>query len=118
MNKPADTYFNAVGPPNSPKIFGCLLRIAKIAMQIIEPIKNKARLVANEPAATRNTVPLYQWYIAAIAHAIPMPKNTFTAFEPVTLPIDESAVLSCLAELTDAKVSESKSSQFFISRSL
>ena len=35
--------------------------------------------------------------MAAIAHASPMPKNTLTALEPVTLPMEESAVLSWMA---------------------
>jgi hypothetical protein len=46
--------------------------------------------------------------MAATNHAIPIPKNTLTAFEPVTLPIEESAVLSCLAALTEANVSKSR----------
>lgn len=35
-----------------------------------------------------------------------MPKKTFTAFEPLTLPIELSAYLSCSAATFDAKVSE------------
>lgn len=41
----------------------------------------------------------------AIVHAIPIPRNTLTAFEPVTLPIEESAYLSLMAATLDANVS-------------
>lgn len=34
-----------------------------------------------------------------------MPKNTLTAFEPFTLPIELSAYLSCSAATLDANVS-------------
>ena len=59
--------------------------------------------------------------MAAMAQARPMPRNTFTALEPVTLPgvgdfgegintrkgepMDESAVLSWMAAVFEAKVS-------------
>ena len=43
--------------------------------------------------------------MAAIVHAIPIPKNTFTAFEPVTLPTEASAVSSSIAATLLAKVS-------------
>lgn len=36
----------------------------------------------------------------------PIPKNTLTPFDPVTLPIDESAYLSWIAATRDANVSE------------
>jgi hypothetical protein len=48
----------------------------------------------------------------AANHARPMPRNTFTAFEPVTLPTDESAYLSCTAATLLANVS----GNFFKSR--
>ncbi|VVD00968.1 unnamed protein product [Leptidea sinapis] len=35
--------------------------------------------------------------IAATVQATPMPRNTFTAFDPVTFPTDASACLSCIA---------------------
>ena len=41
----------------------------------------------------------------AIVQAIPIPRNTLTAFEPVTLPIDESAYLSLMAATLEANVS-------------
>lgn len=37
-----------------------------------------------------------------------LPKKTFTAFEPVTFPIDESAYLSLIAATLDANVSIKK----------
>ena len=43
--------------------------------------------------------------MAAMVHAIPIPKNTFTAFEPVTLPTEASAVSSSMAAVLLAKVS-------------
>lgn len=77
-------------------------------MQMIEPIRNSATLEAKEPAGTLKTVPLEAWTIAAIAQATPMPRKTLTAFDPVTFPIEESAVLSWIAAIFDAKVSENK----------
>lgn len=41
----------------------------------------------------------------AITHGIPIPRNTFTEFEPVTFPIASSAVSAFLAAVMDAKVS-------------
>ncbi len=49
--------------------------------------------------------------MAAIAHAMPMPRKTFTAFEPVTLPIELSAVESLSAAVLDANVSTQVCSQ-------
>lgn len=46
------------------------------------------------PGGTMNFSPWYAWYMAAIDHATPMPRNTLTALLPVTLPIELSAVLS------------------------
>jgi hypothetical protein len=43
--------------------------------------------------------------MAAISQGRPKPKNTLTEFDPVTLPIALSAVLSCIAANLDAKVS-------------
>jgi hypothetical protein len=43
--------------------------------------------------------------MAAMAQASPIPRKTFTAFDPVTLPIEESAVLSWIAAVFEANVS-------------
>ena len=44
--------------------------------------------------------------MAAMVHAIPIPRKTLTAFEPVTLPTELSAVSSSIAAVLEAKVSE------------
>ena len=41
-----------------------------------------------------------------MAHDKPIPRKTFTAFEPLTFPIELSAYLSCSAATFDANVSE------------
>ena len=46
--------------------------------------------------------------MAAIDHAIPIPRNTLTALEPVTLPTELSAVSSSIAAVLEAKVSAGK----------
>ena len=43
--------------------------------------------------------------MAAMVHAIPIPRKTLTALEPVTLPTELSAVLSSIAAVLEAKVS-------------
>ena len=57
------------------------------------------------PGFTLNWVPLKAWYTAAIVQAIPIPKKTLTALEPVTLPIEPSAYLSFCAATLLANVS-------------
>jgi len=43
--------------------------------------------------------------VVATTHGSPSPKNTFTEFDPVTLPTAASAYFSCRAAVIDAKVS-------------
>ena len=43
--------------------------------------------------------------MAAMVQAIPIPRKTLTALEPVTLPTELSAVSSSIAEVLEAKVS-------------
>lgn len=43
--------------------------------------------------------------MAAMDQAMPMPRNTLTALEPVTLPTELSAVSSPMAATFEAKVS-------------
>ena len=43
--------------------------------------------------------------MAAMDHAIPIPRKTLTALEPVTLPTELSAVSSSIAAVLEAKVS-------------
>jgi len=43
--------------------------------------------------------------MAAMVHAIPIPRKTLTALEPVTLPTEASAVSSSIAAVLEAKVS-------------
>lgn len=58
------------------------------------------------PGSTLNTDPLHQWYTAAMVHATPIPRKTFTALLPVTLPTLASAYLSCMAATLLANVSD------------
>lgn len=63
------------------------------------------RRVTYLPGSTWNVSFLLQCTMAANVQATPMPRNTFTAFDPVTLPTDASAYLSCIAATLLAKVS-------------
>ena len=67
--------------------------------------QNKVTLNAIEPFSTLNFESSKWWYHADIAHGKPIPRNTLTAFEPLTLPIELSAYLSCSAATFDANVS-------------
>lgn len=62
---------------------------------------------ANVPGGTSNPLssPRIAETIAHSVHAIPIPKKTLTALLPVTLPMLESAYLSCMAATLLAKVS-------------
>lgn len=60
------------------------------------------------PGSTRNFSPLLQWMMAARVQATPMPRNTLTALDPVTLPTDASAYLSWQAATLLANVSAFK----------
>lgn len=62
----------------------------------------------SEPAGTSNWPPRTVLTIAATVQATPMPRNTFTALLPVTLPMEESAYLSPQAATLLANVSENK----------
>ena len=46
--------------------------------------------------------------MAAMVHAIPIPRKTLTALEPVTLPTEASAVSSSIAAVFEANVSKVK----------
>lgn len=95
------------GPPNSPPTCGTRLTI----ITVIANNANTQNMVTEKPklpASTLNCVPLNQWYTAANVHAKPMPKKTFTAFEPVTLPTELSAYLSLIAATLLANVSIDK----------
>lgn len=59
----------------------------------------------NDPDGTLNSSPLAVWNIAATDHAKPIPRNTFTELEPVTLPIEPSAVSSLMVATLLANVS-------------
>lgn len=88
-------------------------------------IRYHPSMALTHPGSTLNTEPLNQWNTAAMVHAMPMPRNTLTALEPVlvrgqfwhnwppkrmptltTLPMELSANLSCTADTLLAKVSE------------
>lgn len=57
------------------------------------------------PAGTSNGLPSIALAMAAIDHATPNPRKTFTELLPVTLPIDESAYSSPTAATLLANVS-------------
>ena len=56
--------------------------------------------------------------MAAMVHAIPIPRKTLTALEPVTLPTELSAVSSSIAAVLEAKVSERNDSLKICSKNL
>lgn len=92
------------GPPSSPPIDGKRLNI----MRAIANSANEQNTTVEKPklpAFTTNFVPFWKWYRAATVHARPIPKNTLTAFEPVTFPTELSAYLSCIAATLLANVS-------------
>ena len=89
-NKPVVIFFNRVGPPSSPPIWGTR-RINMIVIAINAKTQNIVTENAKDPAVTSNLVPFMACLSAAIVHAIPMPKKTLTALLPVTLPTEESA---------------------------
>lgn len=69
-------------------------------------------IVAYSEAYLRTQTSLAAWSgdpksqnMDAMSHGMPSPKNTFTALEPVTLPMAESALSSACAAAMDAKVS-------------
>ena len=60
---------------------------------------------ASVPVRTSKGRPCTAQYTAATDQATPRPRNTFTALEPVTLPMDASAHWSCSAATLLANVS-------------
>ena len=104
------------GPPSSPP--NLILLIARNTMhdrarqQKTNTLKPSEAAGTKYPSYTKSgpltpVVPPYllDSYIVAITHGIPSPKNTFTEFDPVTLPIAASASSSYLAAVILAKVS-------------
>ena len=94
-----------LGPPSSAPMFGLNRRYINMPMQINASTQNTITEKPRDPGSTKNFPPLSEWYTAATDHASPMPKNTLTEFEPVTLPTDESAVSSFIVATLLAKVS-------------
>jgi len=93
------------GPPSSAAMFLLNLRYIKIAIQTTASIQKIITENPSDPVSTTNLVPLAAWYMAATDQASPIPKNTLTEFEPVTLPIDPSAVSSLIVATLLANVS-------------
>lgn len=77
-----------------------------IAIHTAASIQKTVTENARVPGGTSNFSPFAAWYIAAIDQATPIPRKTFTALLPVTLPIEESAYLSLTAATLLANVSE------------
>ena len=96
-----------LGPPNSPPMNGSRL-IRRTHIQIKAKQQNTVTEKASDPGFTLNSVLYMACLMAAIVHATPIPRNTFTALLPVTFPIDESAYRSLMAATLLAKVSEIK----------
>lgn len=90
-------------PPSSPPTYFLLKSSTDAHMNAI--MQNNITANPKFPGSTSNTSPLKKRTIAANVHAIPMPKNTFTALLPVTFPIEESAYLSFCAAILLANVS-------------
>ena len=95
-------YLGVVGPPNSPPN---LRLMSKIMMVMTAIMQNTVTDIARSPAFTIKSLSSTLQYIAAIDHAMPIPRNTLTALLPVTFPIEESAYLSLMAATLLANVS-------------
>jgi hypothetical protein len=97
-------YFqNAVLPPSSPPNTQRL--IMSTMMQVMDVHKNNITENDKPSVFTLKVPPFIMWYIEPISHGIPNPKNIFTLFDPVTLPIALSAYLLCMAACLLANVS-------------
>lgn len=75
--------------------------------QMLDVIRKSITEKARLPGGVSKSLFLSAWYFAEISHGRPRPTKTFTEFEPVTLPIAESAVSEVLAAVILAKVSGS-----------
>lgn len=96
-------YLDKAGPPSSPPI-KILLQV-KIKKQMREQTKKRPTVNPNLPAGTSQEVLCLDAYMALITQGRPSPKNTFTEFDPVTLPTAESAYSDDLAAVILANVS-------------
>lgn len=97
--------FGTAGPPSSPPYTA--RRTIRTAHVTAARMQNVVTEKASAPGSTSNSVPRKKCTMAASDQAMPMPRNTLTAFDPVTLPIDESAYWSFTAATLDANVSGS-----------
>lgn len=79
------------GPPSSPPATVARRRYNSVTTHTTARMVNKVTEKAKFPGSTLNTSPLERQATAAMVHATPMPKNTLTALEPVTLPMEASA---------------------------
>lgn len=94
----------AFAPPSSPPTLLPLRNIINpIATTAVQQKTTTEK--PREPASTTNGFPWTAFAIAAIDHAIPSPRKTFTELLPVTLPMDESAYSSPMAATLLANVS-------------
>ena len=91
-------------PPSSPPTF-LLLRSIINPIAMTAAIQKTTTEKPSDPASTLNDSPLIALAIAAIDHATPNPRKTFTELLPVTLPMDESAYSSPTAATLLANVS-------------
>lgn len=93
------------GPPSSPPISG-LRRYSSTPTLMKAKMVKRVTEKASVPGDTLNCSPLAAWQMAAMDQATPMPRKTFTALLPVTLPMDASAYWSWVAATLLANVSE------------
>jgi len=77
------------GPPNSPPYTD--RRTKRTMKQTMEVIRKSITEKAKFPGGVSNFWPCFSQYKDEISHGNPNPTNTLTEFEPVILPIAESA---------------------------
>ena len=100
-----DPVLPAWPPPSSPPT--TFLLIKRKIIQITATLQNTTTLNPRVSAGTKYpySLPTLYSYRVAITQGRPNPKNTFTEFDPVTLPTAESAYFSAVAAAILAKVS-------------
>lgn len=105
MRTNIDAYAVGLGPPSSPPI-KILLNI-KIIKQVTEQAKKTITEQERLPGGVMycSGGDLVSWYVEAITHGNPRPRNTFTEFDPVTFPTAESALSDVFAAVILANVS-------------
>ena len=81
-NSPALTHLDTLGPPSSPRMDGARRRNKNRRMATMANPVYVTTLNPREPDGTTKPPGLSLWYIAAMSHGRPRPRNTFTLLLP------------------------------------